>query len=118
MKRLRLEGRLLRQADEWQFLEAWERDWETGIDLGSETGIMTGVSIGTSDAAVDKDEIIFQAMTGMKHTDLMTRDSRWRQSSEQIMQKVKSTRRCTNEQSRMNFADWRTVQSSSLRPLH
>jgi hypothetical protein len=76
MKRLRLEGRLLRQADERQFLEAWQSDWEMGIDMGTGTGIMAGIGIGTGDAAVDEDGIRFQAMTGMRNTDLMTRDSR------------------------------------------
>ena len=76
MKRLRLEGKLLRQADERQFLELWESDWDSGIDLAAAKGAMTGFSAKTGDEVVDSDAIRFQAMTNLRQSDIMARDSR------------------------------------------
>ena len=75
MKRLRLEGKRLRQSDERQFLEAWENDWETGIDMSSrtKTTTFTGES---EENMIDNDAIRFQAMTNLRQSDLLAREAR------------------------------------------
>jgi hypothetical protein len=75
MKRLKLEGKLLRQADERQFLDAWEGDWDVAVDPG------TGRTLDTLDAKVpddliDKDGIRFQAISTLRQFDLMAREAR------------------------------------------
>jgi hypothetical protein len=76
MKRLKLEGKLLRQADERQFLEAWESDWEAGIDVNSARGVIAGLGIGGGDETIDGDGVRFLAMTSMRQADAMNRDAR------------------------------------------
>lgn len=75
MKRLRLEGKRLRQADEKQFLEAWESDWETGIDTTSR-GMTTTLQGQSEEEVIDNDGIRFQAMSNLRQADIMTRDAR------------------------------------------
>ena len=76
MKRLRLEGKLLRQADERQFLEMWESDWETGIDTSAARSAMSAFNAQMEEDLVDNDTVRFQSLTNLRQADLMTRDAR------------------------------------------
>ena len=76
MKRLRLEGKLLRQADERQFLEMWEGDWESGIDINAARSKMTGLGTDTETDMIDSDGIRFQSMSNLRQSDVMVRDAR------------------------------------------
>lgn len=75
MKRLRLEGKRLRQSDERQFLEAWEMDWETGIDMSARTKTSTFKNE-SEENMIDNDAIRFQAMTNLRQSDLLAREAR------------------------------------------
>jgi hypothetical protein len=75
MKRLKLEGKLLRQADERLFLDAWETDWDVAVDPGAGRAI-DEMDAKTSDELIDKDGIRFQAITSLRQFDLMAREAR------------------------------------------
>ncbi|OHT08300.1 hypothetical protein TRFO_04913 [Tritrichomonas foetus] len=75
MKRLRLEGKRLRQSDERQFLEAWQADWEAGIDTFAKTKTSTFTSE-SEENMIDNDAIRFQAMTNLRQADLLAREAR------------------------------------------
>ena len=75
MKRLRLEGKRLRQKDEWQFLEAWQADWEQGIDMSAKTKTKSFASE-QEENMIDNDAIRFQAMTNLRQSDLLAREAR------------------------------------------
>jgi len=76
MKRLRLEGKLLRQAEERQFLEAWEGDWDTGIDTGAARGGMAAFGAKAEEDEEDNEGARVQAMTTLRQADIMTREAR------------------------------------------
>lgn len=75
MKKLRLEGKLIKQSDERQFLESWQAEWRNGIDTTS-TFINKPYAGMKSKEVLDDDEIRFQSLKNLRQSDYMTRDAR------------------------------------------
>jgi hypothetical protein len=74
MRKLRLEGKRLRQNEERAFIESWKREWDTGVDLS-----MTSVPKASGTAAVDMvndEDVRIQSYVNLRQADLIARDSR------------------------------------------
>jgi hypothetical protein len=76
IKRLKLEGKLFRIADEKQLLESWKADWEVGIDLSLSRPPTTELNSGDNDVIVDQDAIRLQSLSNLGQSDQMVREAR------------------------------------------
>ena len=76
MKRLRLEGRKLRLADERHFLEMWQNEWDVDIDTNIR-GIKNQFSQkNETEEIYDSENARFESLKNLRQADLMARDAR------------------------------------------
>ena len=75
MKRLRLEGRKLRLADEQHFLEAWKNEWDVNIETHQPISKFSQ-NDHTEECIIDQDKARFQHLMELRQFDTTARESR------------------------------------------
>ena len=75
MKRLRLEGRKLRLADEQHFLEAWKNEWAVNIETHQSISKFSH-NQDSEESLIDQDKARFQHLMELRQFDTTARESR------------------------------------------